>query len=177
MSYMSYMSYTSSRIGISENSSRLRSVVPVPRAHAAVLHSAHFDFDPAILTIASLVRWIVTQAVLRADLIGDLSKGGPRFLQTICRKVSSARALRQFIHFLTRQIVQAATDVHPFELTEPAKILIFLFLRGRHKQPAEALELLRGKSQPAVVLTILQESIFNVIFRAHLNEIGRHTQA
>ena len=41
----------------------------------------------------------------------------------------------------------------------------------------EAFELLGRQRQAAVVLTILQQTIFHVVFSAHLNKVGRDANA
>src|ERR1041384_3317449 len=66
----------------SAHCSLLRRVITIARAHGRILDAAQLHGDLAKLTIASLVRGIVTKAVLRANLVGDLRKGRARVLQT-----------------------------------------------------------------------------------------------
>src|SRR5690242_21743903 len=54
-----------------------RRVVAVARAdHGVAFHAAHFEFDRAILSVASFVGWIVTETVLGADVLRHLRKRG-----------------------------------------------------------------------------------------------------
>src|SRR6185369_16270539 len=56
-----------------------RRVIAVARAHSGfVFYAAHFEFDGTILSIARFVAWIVTQTVLRADVLGHLRKRSAR---------------------------------------------------------------------------------------------------
>src|SRR3981081_2413241 len=109
--------------------SLLRRKVSLACPHAGVFHAAHLDFDLTKAAVASLVRWIVAQAVLRANLVGNLRKGGPRLLRAAGGESFSSGCTRHLAHFFPRQIVKLPADVHAFELSQAAKVLIVFLLR------------------------------------------------
>src|SRR6267142_1656157 len=117
----------------------LRCIVSLARPHAGIFHAAHLNFDLTKATVASLVRWIVAQAVLGANLVGYLCKGGPRLLHTGGGESFSSGSTRHLAHLFPRQIIELAADVHAFELSQAAKVLIVFLLRLRHKELAKPL--------------------------------------
>src|ERR1041385_3571822 len=62
--------------------SLLRRVIAFAGAHLRVLHPAKLHRDFSESPVASFVRWIVTEAVLRADLVGHLRERGACILQS-----------------------------------------------------------------------------------------------
>src|SRR5207302_9089325 len=95
------------------------------------------NLDLAKVSIAIFVRGIITQTVLRSDFVGDLRESSACILKRRRRKVLPARAAREFIHLVAREVVETSADVHALELSKSAEILIVFFLRGRHKQFAK----------------------------------------
>src|SRR3569832_1380504 len=75
-----------------------RRVIAVSRAHCGfVFHAAHFEFDRTIFSVASFVGWIVTQTVLRADVLGYLRKRSARICKRGRDHASTARHTREII--------------------------------------------------------------------------------
>src|SRR5688572_20082233 len=122
--------------------SLLRRVITFTRAHLRIFHAANLNANFSKLAIARLVRRIVAEAVLRADLVCDLRKCRARVPQRCRRKISAARSARKLVHLNAREIVEPAADVHPLKLTQPAEILIVFFLRAWHEKAAKAFQLL-----------------------------------
>src|ERR1051325_3753147 len=119
-----------------------RRVVAVARAHDCfVFHATHFEFDGTIFSVASLVGWIVTQTVLRADVLGHLRKRSARISERGGNDASAARNTREIIHLAARKIVELAADRHSFERTHLAEAVEILRLRFREKDLAVAFNL------------------------------------
>src|SRR5437870_3412972 len=55
-------------------------VIAIARAHARIFHATQLDFDLAKAPVTSFVRRVITEAVLRADLVSDLREGSTRIL-------------------------------------------------------------------------------------------------
>src|SRR6266404_71449 len=119
--------------------SLLRCKVSFPRPHARILHPTHLHSDLTKATVASFIRRIVAQAVLRANLVGYFSKGGPRLFHAAGGESFSSGCTRHLAHFFPRQIVELPADVHAFELSQAAKVLIVFLLRLRRKELAKPL--------------------------------------
>src|SRR5437762_11585025 len=103
--------------------STLRSKVSFSRAHLRLArHALDLDANSSKLSIACFVRWIVTETVLRADLCGHARKRRACVLQTRCQEIPATARFRQLIHLPPRQIVEIATDLHPFERTHLTKV-------------------------------------------------------
>src|SRR4051812_22055890 len=134
------------------NASTLRRVITFTRSHVCVFDAANLDRDLPVLAVAIFIRWVVTQTVLRPDFVGDRGKRGARLAQASGAEVFAARPARQIAHLATRQGVKSPADVHAFERSQPAKILIVLLLRAWRKQAPEPLQLFRRQREAAVVL-------------------------
>src|ERR1041385_5186592 len=158
--------------------SALRSKVSFPRPHLGLLFDAsYFNANRAKLAVTIFVRGVITQAVLRANLIGDACKSGPRILQTVGDEVSAAAIFCQTIHLFTRQVVEVTTNLHTFKLPHRAKVHKVFGLSARIKNSLVPLQLFRRQRQPAVVLTIAQQSILDKVFRVYLNKIRSYAGA
>src|SRR5438045_3525864 len=149
------------------NVSLLRRVISIPRPHRRVFHAAQFDFDLAITAVAGLVGGVIAEAVLRADFVGDLRAGGAGLLQSDRLEISATARPGVLVHLTAREVIELATDVHALELPQLTKVLIVLPIGRRQEQTAEALQLFGGQRQTPVVLTILQQAIFDVVFGAY----------
>ena len=74
-----FYSVASARFMFKQNNrSLLRRVITFTRAHLRIFHAAHLNSNFAKLAVASLVRRIVAEAVLRADLVRNLRERRPR---------------------------------------------------------------------------------------------------
>src|SRR5690349_8531582 len=126
----------------SEMSLLFRRVVAVARAYDCyVFHAAHFEFDRAIFSVASFVGWIVTQTVLRADVLGHLRKRRARIGECGRDHASATRDTREIIHLAAREIVELAADRHSFKRTHLAEAVEIFSLRFREKDLAVTLNL------------------------------------
>ena len=153
----------------------LRRRVSLARAHLRLLRRAlHFNSDSAKLTVARLVNWIVTQTVLRADLGRYTRKRRARIQQTRGQEIPATARLRQRVHFAAREIVEVAANLHSFELTHLAEIDVVFRARAWKENLPVALQLFRGKREPPVVLTVLQQTIFNEVFGVDLDKVTRN---
>src|SRR5918912_4110841 len=103
--------------------------------------AAHFDADGAKATVARLVRRIIAEAVLRADLCGDLRKGRARIAQIGGHEITASRSARQIVHLAAGQVVQVAADLHALERAEATEALVIRGVGARHEDSAIALEL------------------------------------
>ena len=86
-------------------------IVTFARSYRGVINIAQFNPNSTKVSVAKLVGWIISERVLSADIIGDLSKGSTGFGQTCDVKVAPTRSARQFVHLAARQAVKFATDI------------------------------------------------------------------
>src|SRR5437588_415965 len=96
--------------------SLLRRIVTITRSHAGVLHAPQFHFDLTKAAVASLVRWIVAETVLGADLVRDLCKRRARFAQTRGGEILASGITGHLVHLAPRQIVELPADIHALKL-------------------------------------------------------------
>src|SRR6185436_2721972 len=106
--------------------------------------------DSSKFSIARFVGRIVTQTVLRPDLVCYARKGRARVLETRSEKIPAAACLRHLVHFAPRKIVEVAADLHLFKGSHLAEIYKVFRPGLREKNLPVALQLFSGQRQPSV---------------------------
>src|SRR6185503_19234576 len=90
-----------------------RRVVTIARAdNCFVFQASHFEFDRTILPVASFVGWIVTETVLRPDILSHTRKRCARIGECRGDKTPATRNTREIIHLTAREIIKLSADRH-----------------------------------------------------------------
>src|SRR5215213_5389169 len=155
-----------------------RGVVSIACANLCfVFQAAHFEFDRTKLSIASFVGWIITETVKRADVCRHACERSTRIGERRGFETSPTRRAREVVHLASRQIVERAADRHSLKGTHLAEAVEILCLCLREKELSIALYLSLRKRELPVVLAVLHQTIFDEVFRVHLDEITRNAGA
>src|SRR5215468_1518333 len=94
----------------------LRRVITVAGSNLSlVFDTLYFQANSTILSVPRLVAWIVAKTVESSQISCDSRKRGTGIVEILGHHTPATRHARQIIHFLARQIVEFATDRHPFK--------------------------------------------------------------
>src|SRR4030095_14612821 len=94
-------------------------------------YSTHVDANRTEAAITRLVSGVVAEAVLAADLSGDLCEGGAGGVQVGRLGGSAAGVACELVHLLACELIERTTDRHTLERSQAAEVGVVGAVRTR----------------------------------------------